>query len=76
LFIIVNLARWLGVEAEAALRAANRRFSTRFRWIEEEIARRSMTWQDLDFAAMDALWNEAKRVLANAEADDKVGIEG
>jgi tetrapyrrole methylase family protein/MazG family protein len=76
LFIVVNLARWLGVEAEAALRGANRRFSERFRWVEEEIARRGVSWQALDFAAMDALWEEAKRQLANPEADDTVRTEG
>ena len=52
LFIVVNLARWLGVEAEAALRGANRRFSARFRWVEEEIARRGVTWQTLDIAEL------------------------
>jgi ATP diphosphatase len=61
LFSCVNLARHLGLDAEAALRDANRRFETRFRAIEHAAAARGRSVADLDAAALDALWEEAKR---------------
>lgn len=61
LFAVVNLARHLGTDAEAALRAANRKFEHRFRHIETAVAARGRTLEDCDLATLDALWDEAKR---------------
>lgn len=72
LFVLVNLARWLGIDAETALRQANGRFSRRFRVMEELAARRGLQLQMLDFAALDELWEEAKRTLANDAPSVKV----
>jgi ATP diphosphatase len=61
LFVVVNLARHFEVDAEAALRGSNRKFTRRFRYIEEQLAARGKTPAESDLSEMDALWNEAKR---------------
>ena len=60
LFVLVNVARWQGIEAEAALRAANDKFRRRFRSVERQAARRGVALRDLDFEALDELWDAAK----------------
>src|SRR5258706_10970535 len=61
LFVLVNVARWHGIEAEAALRAANDKFRRRFRSVERQAARRGVALKDLDFEGLDALWDIAKQ---------------
>ena len=60
LFVMANLARHLNVEPEEALRAANAKFTRRFRAIETALAATGRRPQDSDLAEMDALWNAAK----------------
>lgn len=60
LFVMVNLGRHLGLDAEAALRAANGKFTRRFGYIEAELKARGKAPADSDLAEMDALWDEAK----------------
>jgi MazG family protein len=60
LLVVVNVARKLGIESEAALRAANEKFRGRFRRVERMVAERGVAMRDLDFAALDDLWDAAK----------------
>ncbi|HEX8939927.1 MAG TPA: nucleoside triphosphate pyrophosphohydrolase, partial [Candidatus Limnocylindrales bacterium] len=60
LLVAVNLARREGVEAEAALRAANEKFRRRFRSVERQAAERGVQLRDLDFDQLDELWMAAK----------------
>ena len=60
LFVLVNVARWEGIEAEAALRSANDKFRRRFASVERQASERGVALKDLDFAALDALWDAAK----------------
>jgi ATP diphosphatase len=60
LFVMANLARHLKVDPEAALRAANAKFTRRFARIEDWLAETGRTPTDSDLAEMDALWNRAK----------------
>ena len=60
LFVLANLARWLDVEPEDALRGTNAKFVRRFRSIEAALKARGKTPDQSDLAEMDALWNEAK----------------
>lgn len=61
LFTLVNVARRLGVDSEAALREANKRFFRRFSWMEEACRQRRINFGDLSFAEQNALWEEAKK---------------
>ena len=60
LFVLVNVARRRGIEAEAAVRAANAKFRRRFASVERGAAARGVALRDLDFEALDALWDAAK----------------
>lgn len=61
LFVLVNLARHLKVDAESALQGASRKFARRFRHIEEALAQQGRTLDEATLGEMDALWDEAKR---------------
>lgn len=61
LFSLVNLARWMDIDAETALRQANRRFVTRFRHMEGTARERGEEFSSLSLEQMDGLWEEAKR---------------
>jgi tetrapyrrole methylase family protein/MazG family protein len=61
LFTLVNVARRLGVDLEAALREANRRFYKRFSYMEEVCRQRGVNFGELSFAEQNKLWEEAKR---------------
>ena len=60
LFALVNLSRFLAVNPEEALRKTIARFIARFRYIEEELARRDRSLRQASLEEMDALWAEAK----------------
>lgn len=60
LFVIVNLARKLGVEPEDALKKTNRKFRSRFKYVEDSLASEGKKLEDSDLKEMDRLWNAAK----------------
>lgn len=60
LFVMVNLARHLQVDAEDALRQANAKFERRFRYIEEALKAQGRTPQEASLEEMDAFWDAAK----------------
>lgn len=64
LFVVVNLARKLDVDAETALKKTNRKFRQRFKFIEQTLKENGKTPEDSDLQEMDALWNKAKKVKA------------
>jgi uncharacterized protein YabN with tetrapyrrole methylase and pyrophosphatase domain len=60
-FVLVNIARYLAIDPESALRKTNRKFRRRFQWMEERLHEKGTA---LDSAAMDeleSLWQQAKR---------------
>ena len=61
MFVMANLGRHLGVEPEAALRAANAKFIRRFNGVEARLAAQGKSPSDSDLAEMDALWEDVKR---------------
>jgi ATP diphosphatase len=66
MFVMANLARHLKIDPEAALRAANAKFTRRFGRIEDWLAEEGKSAADSDLAEMDVLWNRAK-------AEEKAG---
>lgn len=60
LFILVNYARWMGTDLEAALRSANERFRQRFAKMEELCRQRGLSMKKLPLKELDALWEEVK----------------
>ena len=71
LFAVVNLARHLGTDPEAALRATNAKFERRFATIEAALAQVGKSAKDSTLAEMDALWNAAKAAEAESSRGGK-----
>ena len=67
LFVVVNLGRHLGIEAEEALRAANAKFTRRFEGVERLLAETGKTPADSDLREMDALWDRVKSIEKSAK---------
>ena len=63
LFAIVNLARHLDVDPEKALTAANRKFETRFRDMEQSIQKAGRDFKDHNLESLDKEWRAAKKRL-------------
>jgi tetrapyrrole methylase family protein / MazG family protein len=61
LFVLVNLARFVKVDPEQALRRTNAKFRARFGYIERKLAERGRKLQDSNIQEMEALWQEAKK---------------
>jgi MazG family protein len=61
LFALANVARHMGIDPEAALRATNAKFTRRFAHIENRLAEQGKAPAQSDLAEMDGLWNEAKQ---------------
>ncbi len=66
LFAIVNLCRFMEIQAEETLRQANRKFIARFKWMEAELERRGTNFEAQDFESLDAVWEEAKKAEIKA----------
>ncbi|HEX7171828.1 MAG TPA: nucleoside triphosphate pyrophosphohydrolase [Candidatus Limnocylindria bacterium] len=60
LFALVNLARWMQLDPEEALRAANHRWMARYRRVEALAEERGIDLADLTLAEKDELWDEVK----------------
>ena len=63
LFVLVNIARRMGIDSEVALRQANKRFYDRFSYMEEVCRQRGLDFSRLSFDEQNALWEEAKEKL-------------
>jgi len=61
IFALVNLARFLGIPAEDALRKTNNKFINRFKMIEMELKKRGKTLEESSLDEMDEIWNAEKR---------------
>jgi len=61
LFVLVNLARFLQVDPEQALRKTNRRFRERFGYLEGKLAAQGKPLTEATLDEMEALWEEAKQ---------------
>ncbi len=66
LFVIVNAARHLDINSEAALNQTSNKFERRFRFIESKLREKGKTPAEASLEEMDELWDEAKRVERKA----------
>lgn len=60
LFSVVNVARFLGLDAEACLRRTLRKWEARWRAIQDEAVRQGKSLTEMSLAEMDAIWEAAK----------------
>ncbi len=60
LFSLVNASRWLGIDAETALRQSNRKFYSRFVRMERLARERGQDFETIPLDAKESLWREAK----------------
>ncbi len=68
-FALVNLARFVKVNPEEALRGSTNRFVARFQLMEAAAARAGRPLDSMTLDELDLLWNDAKRVLASSSTD-------
>jgi MazG family protein len=61
LFVLVNLARFVKVDPEQALRKTNAKFRRRFGYVERKLAERGRTTKESSIEEMESLWQEAKK---------------
>ena len=59
-FVLVNIARYLSVDPESALRKTNRKFKRRFRWMEDRLHESGRTADQAPMEELESLWQRAK----------------
>jgi MazG family protein len=60
-FVVVNIARYLSVDPESALRKTNRKFKRRFQWMEERLQEAGRSPDQARMDELESLWQQAKR---------------
>ena len=60
-FVLVNIARYLSLDPESALRKTNRKFRCRFQWMETRMRERGKKLADSSLEEMESLWQESKQ---------------
>ena len=64
--MLVNVARYLSVDPESALRKTNRKFRRRFQWMEERLHASGRSAEDAAMEELEALWQKAKNLEREA----------
>src|SRR6266704_569670 len=60
-FVLVNIARFLSVDPESALRKTNRKFRRRFQWMEQELRNRGRRLEQASLDELEFLWQRSKQ---------------
>jgi ATP diphosphatase len=60
-FVLVNIARYLSLDPESALRKTNRKFKQRFQWMEAQLSADGRTPQQASMDELERLWQRAKQ---------------
>ena len=61
-FVLVNVARYLSIDPESALKKTNRKFKRRFQWMEEHLRASGRSPEQATMEELEALWQQAKRL--------------
>jgi MazG family protein len=72
-FVLVNMARYLSLDPESALRKTNRKFKRRFQWMEQRLRASARQPQQASMAELESLWQEAKRQEREGEPKSEQG---
>jgi uncharacterized protein YabN with tetrapyrrole methylase and pyrophosphatase domain len=59
-FVLVNIARYLSLDPESALRKTNRKFKRRFQWMEDRLHETGRTADQAPMEELESLWQQAK----------------
>jgi uncharacterized protein YabN with tetrapyrrole methylase and pyrophosphatase domain len=59
-FVLVNIARYLSVDPESALRKSNRKFRRRFQWMESRLHASGRSAEEAPMEELESLWQQAK----------------
>jgi ATP diphosphatase len=70
-FVLVNIARYLSLDPESALRKTNRKFKRRFQWIEEQLRASGRGPQQASMRELESLWQQAKIQLRENGQDSE-----
>jgi MazG family protein len=70
-FVLVNIARYLSLDPESALRKTNRKFKRRFQWIEEQLRVSGRNPQQASMTELESLWQQAKIQLKESRQDSE-----
>ena len=62
LFSIINFARFKNLNPEEALERTNKKFISRFQYLESSIAKDGKNWEDMSLSEMDVYWDQAKKL--------------
>jgi MazG family protein len=60
-FVLVNIARYLALDPESALRKTNRKFRRRFQWMEQRLEERGTNPEKVSMDELESLWQQAKQ---------------
>lgn len=60
-FVLVNIARYLSLDPESALKKTNRKFKRRFQWMEEKLRASGRTPQEASMDELESLWQQSKK---------------
>jgi len=64
-FALINAARLYGINPENALERTNRKFISRFNYLEQETIKKGINLKDMSLAEMEVIWGEAKGVVSS-----------
>ncbi len=69
-FVVVNIARYLALDPESALKKTNRKFKRRFQWMEEQLRASGRTPQESTLDELESLWQKAKQLEQQPAAEN------
>ncbi|MGH9504761.1 MAG: nucleoside triphosphate pyrophosphohydrolase [Terriglobales bacterium] len=72
-FVLVNIARYLSLDPESALRKTNRKFKRRFQWIEKQLRASGRDLRQVPMTELESLWQQAKLELREDKRAHEAG---
>ncbi len=66
-FVLVNIARYLSLDPESALKKTNRKFKRRFQWMENQLLTSGRTPEQASMDELESLWQQAKQQEQDAK---------